>query len=326
MTIGVEPNEMSNSQQLAAFNQQLTDCRMKLREKQKLSAMQAEAKRQLATANDSKRLNEARLQKEDTDVAVLEGISITGLFYSVLGTKEDRLKKERQEALAAKLKYDQSVDQVEDLTEEVERLQQQFSSLGDVEAEYEKIIAEKAVFLSERDDVFASQLTQISEQLADLVSQETELLEAVDAGESARQSLDEILQTVSSAANWGAVDMMGGGMFATMIKHSKMDAAKKQAGTTQRRLLKFKEELADADTRLQVSLQIDGFTTFADYFFDGLIMDWVVQSKIANAKKECTSTLDLVNSAIKECRRRLQTVRNDVRDVESQKQQLIEST
>ncbi|TWU47299.1 hypothetical protein Poly51_50990 [Rubripirellula tenax] len=69
-------------------------------------------------------------------------------------------------------------------------------------------------------------------------------------------------------------------MLTTMAKHSKMDAAKSQARISQRKLMQFEEELADADERLHVSLQIDGFSKFADYFFDGLIADWIVQSKI----------------------------------------------
>ena len=54
----------------------------------------------------------------------------------------------------------------------------------------------------------------------------------------------------------------------------------KHAHTAQRHLRSFQKELADADERLGVSLDIGGFATFADYFFDGLIADWIMQSKI----------------------------------------------
>ena len=48
----------------------------------------------------------------------LEGLSLTGLFYSVLGTKRERLDKEREEYLAAKLKYDESQEAAKDLQAE----------------------------------------------------------------------------------------------------------------------------------------------------------------------------------------------------------------
>lgn len=46
--------------------------------------------------------------KEQTDVRQLESLSLTVLFYSLLGSKEQQLEKERQEALRAQLCLDVS--------------------------------------------------------------------------------------------------------------------------------------------------------------------------------------------------------------------------
>ena len=46
------------------------------------------------------------LKKEFDDVQNLEGNSITALFYNFLGTKDEKLDKEKQEYLSAKLKHD----------------------------------------------------------------------------------------------------------------------------------------------------------------------------------------------------------------------------
>jgi len=56
-------------------------------------------------------------------------------------------------------------------------------------------------------------------------------------------------------------------------------------------LERFQEELADAGVRLNLALEIDGFSKFADFFFDGIISDWIVQSKIQNASSVCSATL-----------------------------------
>ena len=42
----------------------------------------------------------------------------------------------------------------------------------------------------------------------------------------------------------------------------------------------FHSELADIQMDEEINVQIDGFTKFADYFFDGVFSDWMVQSKI----------------------------------------------
>ena len=119
--------------------------------------------------------------------------------------------------------------------------------------------------------------------------------------------------------------MFGGGILTTMAKHSKMDTAKNQAKIAQRKLLQFEEELADADGRLQVSLQIDGFSKFADYFFDGLIADWIVQSKIQKAKAECSDTISRVKVAIRQCQRRLDSVESELALLTVRKRELIET-
>ena len=108
----------------------------------------------------------------------------------------------------------------------------------------------------------------------------------------------------AAAASAGVV--FGGGLLATMAKHSQIDAARRQAQIAQLELRRFQEELADADQRLHVSLKdIGGLTVFADYFIDGLITDWVVQSKIQNALAACSSAINTVNTAFGQCRRRL---------------------
>jgi len=38
-------------------------------------------------------------------------------------------------------------------------------------------------------------------------------------------------------------------------------------------------------------LEIGDFLTFADYFFDGLIADWLVQSKIQDAKAQVENAI-----------------------------------
>lgn len=58
-----------------------------------------------------------------------------------------------------------------------------------------------------------------------------------------------------------------------------------------RALQSFRKELADVDQRLHLSLEIGDFLTFADYFFDGLIADWLVQSKIQDAKAQVENAI-----------------------------------
>lgn len=84
-------------------------------------------------------------------------------------------------------------------------------------------------------------------------------------------------------------------------------------------------ELADADERLHVSLgEIGGFSTFADYFFDGLIADWLVQSRVQNALGACDSVISQVAEVLSVCHQRLGEVEQELEQVETQRRELIE--
>lgn len=310
---------------LNELNERLAIAKANLRQRDKLDSMLRSAQNSLTTARSKQSKLKDVLAKEQADVDALEGLSVTGLFYAMLGSKEQRLERERQELVAAKLKYDQVGDTVEDLSGDVKRLKDALSALGNAESDYEQVLDEKAKYLAANENDTAKNLVELTQQIADLTADQKELGEATSAGQSALRSVEEIQDTLASAANWGALDMFGGGMLTTMAKHSAMDAAKNQARVAQRQLLQFEEELADADERLQVSLEIDGFSMFADYFFDGLIADWIVQSKIQNAKAECSETILRVKTAIRQCNSRLDSVCSEIETLTERKKELIEA-
>jgi DNA repair exonuclease SbcCD ATPase subunit len=257
-------------------------------------------------------------------VVKLESLSLTGMFYSVLGTKAEHLDREKQEYRAAKLKYDESVEAVNDLQAERTRLQQELESFKSVEQDYSRLIKEKERLLANSQDARVDRLLGFTEQLADLAADEKELTEAVRVGESALTALRDVQGELQSAANWGTWDMLGGGMLSTMAKHSRIDSARQRAHIAQRQLRRFQEELADAGQRLHVSLEIGGFSKFADFFFDGLIADWVVQSKIREASSACSSALSRVSSAVGECQGRLAEIGREREEVGQKRLALVE--
>ena len=125
-----------------------------------------------------------------------------------------------------------------------------------------------------------------------------EIDEAIAAGERALISLEEARASLSSAGNWGLFDMLGGGMISTFVKHSKIDKAGAEIEYAKRDMRVFERELSDVQQRIDVDLNIGDFLTFADYFFDGLIADWLVQSKITNARAQVEEAILKVREII----------------------------
>lgn len=124
--------------------------------------------------------------------------------------------------------------------------------------------------------------------------QEREIKEAIYAIDTTLGYLNEAKGYLNSASNWGIFDMLGGGFFSTMIKRGKMNDANRCLEKAKRSVINTKKELNDINQTIDVDLEIDGFLSFADYFFDGLVADWMVQSKINSAQKQVDQAIDML--------------------------------
>ena len=237
------------------------------------------------------------LQKEFEDVKRLEEGGLTNLFHELLGTKEKKLDKERQEHLAAKLKYENCQKQIDNLKQELERLTRELQQCGNPEHDYKALLSAKEQQLKVAND---GTLQKYEEQLGHYYSQKKEVKEAIEAGKMAIKGLKLAIESLRKAQNWGAFDMVGGGLLVTAVKHSQMDEAKSLIHDVQYWLRKFNRELNDTQVNQveSMNLQLDGLTTFADYFFDNLIMDWVVQSKINHSYDGCVDVLNQVSQIV----------------------------
>ena len=102
---------------IESLDKRLTEVREKIRYKQKLEKDLLQIKESLAAEREKCANLEKQLLKEGRDVKKLESLSLTELFLTILGSKEAQLEKERQEYLAAKLRYDECRSEIDPLEE-----------------------------------------------------------------------------------------------------------------------------------------------------------------------------------------------------------------
>lgn len=121
-----------------------------------------------------------------------------------------------------------------------------------------------------------------------------EILEAVNAGERALSSLKAAQNQLNSARNWGIWDMFGGGFLSDLIKHSRMDDASRYMETAKWDLKIFQKELKDVQLRTELKIESGGFLTFADFFLDGFFADYMMQTKIVEAKEQVEEAIEQV--------------------------------
>jgi DNA repair exonuclease SbcCD ATPase subunit len=267
-----------------------------------------------------------QLEKEKIDVEKLERVNLTYLFYSVLGSREQQLEKERQEFLSAQLHYQQTKNQVEYLEQEKARLSNQLEKLRDTESEYESTLSEKERFIRQSNQIVSKELWGISEELANLNSELKEITEAIVAGNSVLLDLDQAMKSLGSAENWGVWDMFGGGFISDMIKHSHIDDARNSVNSAQNKIGQFKRELADVQKDAEVQINIGELASFADFFFDGLIVDWIVQSKIEDSLAQSNHAKNMIAQAIRQLETMKESTQNKFNGLKEKRALLLERT
>jgi hypothetical protein len=225
----------------------------------------------------------AVLSKEEDDVGRLERTTAASLLYSFLGMKFERLEKEQQEAYAAKLKYGAAVRQLDDCRARMAELRTERDSFSGCAGQYERAFSKLKELLREEPS-HAERLCAMERLRGEAAGQLRELDEAISAGNAAMAQIGSIENCLGSAERWGTWDLIGGGLISDMAKHSKLDEAQAGAEQLQVLLSRFHTELADVRIDAQMgALNIGGFLRFSDYFFDGLIADWTVLSRIRDS-------------------------------------------
>ncbi len=271
------------------------------------------------------RYNELKKQMtlEGRDVERLDGITLHNLWHTLLGTKELAKRKEQEEYLAAKMKFDAAAVSLHMLESDLHTLEQQLVAMGDPELKYQQAIKEKEIFLLRSGTPDAKHLFELVEQLGYLRAQNNELKEAIEAGEQAKKALSRVENNLGSAQGWGIVDILGGGLITTAIKHSHIGDARNNIDQAQQLLRKFQRELADIT--VTNTIEIGRISTLADFLLDGALFDIIVQSQINTAQNQTRQLKHKVQGLIQDLQRMQEQTQQEALRLEQERKFLVEN-
>ena len=280
------------------YDEQLKQLQQQVARKKHLDAMLTELYYQRRTLSERAAELEAVMLKEQADVDRLEGRSLAAFFYGVISKMDERLDKEREEAYAAKVKYDAAARELASVEEDVQRHEAELRSLADCEKRYEQVLREKAEAIKASGEGVAADILRLEERIAAIGNQKREIREAISAGNAALSTAESILNSLGSADSWATWDLFGGGLISDLAKHSHLDDAQGMVEHLQVQLRRFKTELADVTIHADLQVSIDGFLRFADYFFDGLFADWAVKDQIYQSQRRVEQTASQIESVL----------------------------
>ena len=257
---------------------------------------------------------------ENADVNKLESFTLVSLYYLILGKKDEMLDKERQEAYTAQLKYDSAKEELEAVAEDIKKTRSLLEKYADCEQKYIELKTEKKEAIKKSGSHEAEQIFEIEEGILILEKQLKEIREAYVVGSEAIRIADEIINALKKAKGLGTWDTFGGGGLITDIaKRSNLNTAERLVGDLQRKLRKYKTELADVTIEANVEVNHGDFLNFADMFFDGLLVDWAVLNRITNSVHQAETTKGKIVSM----QYRLDNMKNSIdREIEQKKKTL----
>ena len=199
---------------MSHYDEQLSQLQAQCARKKKLEAAIAELRTQRDTYTARAKELEQVFREEQADVDRLEERNLSAFFYNVIGKMDEKLTQEKQEAYAARVKYDAVARELAGIEEDLRRCEAKLHSLYDCESRYAAVKLEKTQAVKVAGGDTAEKILNLEERVSYLKSQERELKEAVAAGQDALATAEQIADNLNSAENWGIWDLAGGGLFA----------------------------------------------------------------------------------------------------------------
>ena len=256
-----------------------------------------------------------QLEAEETDVKRLKGLGFSRFLSGITGNYYERLDQEEREAAEAAIYYNQAADRIEDIKLQILQLKQEQMDCQTSADRYHWLLKDKQKKTQNKGGSAAGKMAALQEAINNCKRNQRELQEAISAGEAAKTSLLLVIQSLNSAAGWGIFDMVGGGLLATLIKHSHIDEAKRQVTAAENNLRRFHTELLDTPVYAQLQIDTDGFMKFADFFMDGFLFDFFMQTKINTARENVQTVTDEVEEYLVDL--------NDLKQTETQEEERL---
>ena len=230
-----------------AYRDSLGDLNYKISSARRAASRQVHIERLLAQFTRERaelELNIDRLERvatqERRDVDRLERNSLTAKFHELLGNRQAKLQKERQDLALVMVELERLNDELASLECHRDRLSQERDGLGDPHQQLDRLLSQKEQWLREQGSPASQELAIMGREIGRLKTAAKELSEAREAGEFAKRWLRSALDNEAA---------------------DKPELAEKNAANARIELRNFRRELLDVQAHLLATVEIDRFSS-----------------------------------------------------------------
>lgn len=264
-----------------------------------------------------------QLNKEQNDVDRLERVSLISILATLRGDKEEQVDREKAEALTARLRLQEAERALADIQAEMRERQTQVETDADCEAQYTALLREKEAEYRKKDSLLAAKLAELEQQELGLVTRRREVEEALGAGRQVLSRLDGALDKLGSAQNWGIWDLVSDGILGDIMKYQRLDEAQRQIEALSDDLRRFHMELEDISWSESFDLRPGGWLEFADYVFDNIFTDWMVQDRIERSRQDLVELWGRVKNLLRQLEREFLNIEDTLRRLQQEREETV---
>ena len=240
-----------------------------------------------------------RYEQECRDVKQIQKNSLSSFMFKLIGKYDGKLDKEQREEIAAKLAYDRALTHLEHLEIEKNDLSYHILALQADKQRYQSELENRRQNLNnQQTEPSGVQYVELETMRKTLLTQITELKQALSTLAHAKATVKNTLKSLKSAQNWTTYDIfVRGGIITHMAKYSHIDEAEKNYHLLSSQLRHLNSELNDiADLTLFEFNEISSTQRSVDIWFDNIFTDLSVHNKVKGNTEQMTRLLNNLNT------------------------------
>lgn len=269
---------------------------------------------------------QAQYQQEQKEVDRLEHLSLSRVFASLKGSREEALTQEQAEANAVRVRAADAQARLEAVRSELQAAQSRLDQLASAPQAYAAMLAEKERHLTESGDPRRGTLLGLADERGRLNAELAEMNQAMQAADAARQALSVVEDKLGSASGWNTYDtFFGGGMLATAMEHSRLDDAAAAAAEADRRMAVLRTDLTELDQVAETSpmITLSSATRFVDLWFNNIFTDLAVRDRIQQGQQNVAQSLQMVGTIEGRLKTQSAEVQSRLSQIEAQRRDLL---
>lgn len=229
--------------------------------KQKVLALKSNLEKKSALFNTYREIctRENRLiesiKKEQRDVDILHGFTLTSIVETVKRTKSLREKKEVDELNQVKQEYEDLLKEKATLLQTLDVLEKECALEKEIIQEYDNKFNDVLTQCTKMTDSLDDKLKTYKQALDELTKDQKKCLESISLNQKIQGSLSDIILTLQDAMVYSSLEVTGGDIWAKTLKEERFCASKDKVKEVKHLIDHYKVLIADLSLKYWFSIE-----------------------------------------------------------------------